>query len=98
MSTDPLITLAEEPRQYVLSLELPGSARDHISLLVENGTISLFYAPPAAVSRLSSQRDASHTWKLPADVEAASIVADLRNGVLRVRLPRVSQSRSWWPR
>ncbi|MDB6140776.1 MAG: Hsp20/alpha crystallin family [Verrucomicrobiaceae bacterium] len=76
----------EEPRQYLLRVEFPGLAREQVGVRVEEGMLQI----------RGGQRPPS-TFKLPGDVDPRSVVADFRDGVLQVRLPRLSLKRSWWP-
>ena len=101
------VAVSEEPRQYLLRIELPGLAREQVGVLVENGMVRILSGnvPASGGHEVSSwqSEDSRHgkvmsVWSLPDDVEACSVVADFRDGVLNVRLPKVSRARSWWPR
>ncbi|MDB6120200.1 MAG: hypothetical protein JWO08_3981 [Verrucomicrobiaceae bacterium] len=100
--TEVPVAVFEEPCQYLLQIELPGMAREHIGLLVEDGMVRVLKGPFSTSPGLpegSHGREVMSAWRLPADVEACSVVADFRDGVLKVRLPRASRARSAfaWP-
>lgn len=86
------MSVAEEPRQYLLKMNLPGLDRREVGISVEDGTLRVTDYTPNSLphGRLMSAID------LPDDVAACSVVADIQDGVLRVRLPRKSPHRSWW--
>ena len=100
------IEVSEDPRQYLLRVELPGMTRQHVGVQVEDGMLRILggHRPPSAGSGISShplkgmlQMRAMGALNLPEDVDPCSVVADFREGVLLVRLPRISRGRSWWP-
>ena len=96
------VAVFEEPRQYLLQIELPGMAREQIGLLVEDGMVRILkgsFSTSSGLPEGSRDREVMSAWRLPADVETCSVVADFRDGVLKVRLPRASRARSsfGWP-
>ena len=100
------IEVSEDPRQYLLRVELPGMTRQHVGVQVEDGMLRILggQRPPSGGSCVSStplkgtlQMRAMSALNLPEDVDPCSVVADVREGVLLVRLPRISRGRSRWP-
>lgn len=96
-----LVAVSEEPRQYLLKMELPGLAREQVEVDVEQDTLRIWSRPAQpspSFGRASRQPlEVMSAWKLPHDVDPCSVVADFRNGLLQVRLPRLVRQRSWWP-
>lgn len=66
---------------FTLSLDLPGVARDQISIGVEGQVLRIETKPEAA-------RQAKYAWELPQDVDVAASSAKLENGVLTLTLAR----------
>ena len=100
------IEVSEDPRQYLLRVELPGMDRQQVGVQVEGGMLRILggHRPPSGESCVSYnplndtlQMRAMSALNLPEDVDPCSVVADFRGGVLLVRLPRISRGRSWWP-
>ena len=83
-----------EPLQYLLEVELPGMDKEDVGVQVEQGMLRIMNGAERA--RLGSGAVVG-AMRLPQDVATCSVVADFRGGVLRVRLPRSVQKRSWWP-
>ena len=86
------VAVQVEPRQYLLRMNLPGLAREEVGVQVEEGILRI-------VGRRSASSDVSGmlgNMLLPQDVATCSVVADFRDGILQVRLPRASLTRSWW--
>jgi HSP20 family protein len=82
-------------REVVLKAELPGLRREDIDLTVEHSTLTIRAARRADESVADSQYHrrerlcgtCSRSFTLPNTVDAASVKADYRDGVLTVRLP-----------
>ena len=92
------MAVSEEPRQYLLKVDLPGWDREQVGIHVEDGMLQILGAQRQGSSSFTGgQHDVMSALSLPHDVDPCSVVADFRDGVLRVRLPRMSQKRSWWP-
>ncbi len=91
--------VCEEPRQYLLTLPLPGWAREQVEVDVEQNTLRIWgsLTRPASLRERQRPLEVMSTWALPHDVDPCSVVADFRDGLLRVRLPRIARQRSWWP-
>lgn len=94
-----LVVVSEEPRQYLLKVELPGLAREQVEVDVEQDTLRIWGSPAQSSFSPGPRRslEVMSAWKLPHDVDPCSVVADFRNGLLQVRLPRIVRQRSWWP-
>ena len=96
------MAVSEEPRQYLLRVELPGLARSQVGVQVQERMLHILggrQQPVSSRSENPGHREVMSALRLPEDVDACSVVADFRNGVLQVRLPRTmsQRRRSWWP-
>ena len=92
----PSFDVFESAGEYTVKSDLPGFDKDSISLTYENKTLTLSgQRKRAEVEGLRYHRlesfsgKFSRSIKLPADVDATKISADLVNGVLTVRVPKV---------
>jgi HSP20 family protein len=85
----------------VIKAELPEMKRDAISVTVEHGTLTISgeRALPADVKREDYRRVErsygrfSRRFALPTSVDASKVVAEYKDGVLNVRLPRREESK-----
>ena len=91
----PVYEVKETPESYGVTVYLPGVAKDSVELTSEDGQFRLFarrsWQQPegwTAVYRESS--DAAYELVLAHEnvIDADKIVAELRDGVLRVSLPK----------
>lgn len=95
----PPVDLHETPDHYVITAEVPGLQRDDVQIQVQEGRLTL--------SGVRRERELaceqyhrverghgsfSRTFQLPVPVEAEQITADLRDGVLTVTCPKVTEA------
>lgn len=73
--------------QYLIELVVPGLSREDTEILVKNDILSVKYLK--SPHRMSTK--GSH-WRLPDDVDVESIVAECKNGILTITLPRLSKN------
>lgn len=90
---DVALSLHEQPQGYRLLAELPGVKRDALDIELENGVLSLrgrFPAWQANGNGAAAQHGPVFERKirLPDDVDAAAIRAELADGILTLDLPR----------
>lgn len=96
----PSVDIAESKKAYRISVEVPGIEPDQIDLHVEGDTLVL-----SGEKRQESEDDDEgfhrversygqfrRVLALPEDADADGIKADFKNGVLKIRVPRVKQS------
>ncbi len=90
-----------EKKELVLKAELPDVAREDVSVTVENSTLTVsgerkldteirkeqFHRIERVYGRFS------RSFSLPATVDAGKIAAEVKNGVLTVRLPFREEAR-----
>lgn len=93
----PAVDLYETADQYVVSVELPGLSRDDFQIAVQDGKVILRGQRPArpATSEQFHRVERGHghfsrTFTLPQPIDDTGIVADLRNGILTVTLPKLA--------
>ena len=67
---------------FTLTLDLPGIAKEELSIGVEGQILRIETKPEAA-------RQAKYAWELPQDVDVSASAAKLENGVLTLTLTRV---------
>jgi HSP20 family protein len=97
----PAIDVAEYEHELVVVAELPGVKKEDIKILVQDGVLALSgeRKGPAAPeeSRWIRTEIASGSFsrsvELPVPVKEDSITAELKNGVLRVVLPKSDRAR-----
>jgi HSP20 family protein len=75
----------ESPEAWVLRLDLPGFAKDEISLHVENDVLRL---AAETTGENPFARKVDRQWKLGSRIDVANIAAALSNGVLEITLPK----------
>ncbi len=75
----------ETPDAWVLRLDLPGFAKENVSLKVEDQTLRLT-AETAAENPFSRKVD--RQWKLGSRIDGTAIKATLDHGVLEITLPK----------
>ncbi|MGA7123776.1 MAG: Hsp20/alpha crystallin family protein [Polyangiaceae bacterium] len=92
----PPVDVFENADELLIVADVPGVRGDEIDLRVENDMLSLHArravaqeAPPALV-REYEEVDFSTTFRIPAGIDAAAIVAETKNGTLVVRLPKAA--------
>jgi HSP20 family molecular chaperone IbpA len=69
-----------------LRLDLPGVAREDLSIGVEGQVLRIETRPEAS-------RQAKYAWEIPQDVDVSASSAKLENGVLTLTLPRTQPER-----
>lgn len=98
----PPVDVFENADELLIVADVPGVANDGIDLRVENDTLTLAArrngagdasASPALV-REYDEVDFAATFRIPAGIDAGSIVAETKNGTLVVRLPKAAAAKS----
>jgi HSP20 family protein len=97
----PPIDIHEAPEGLILEADLPGVARDDLSVVLEDNVLELRaeVRPPwpegarplHEESRVAAFR---RSFILSDEVERAKITAELSNGVLRLTLPKAERDRT----
>jgi HSP20 family protein len=90
----PELDLYESDTEYLLQLDVPSASPDTLKVQVLGNTLQIHAegAPAdhgADVARMTYER----TVQLPAEVDAASATAQLRNGILEIRIAKSAAAR-----
>ena len=99
---NPEVDLYETEAAFVLEVDLPGIREEDVEVTVDKGDLVL--RGTRTVSRTSTQgnfhyrerRSGNFTrrLRLPASVDHTQIRAEVKNGVLRITLPKARQERN----
>ncbi|ELY65932.1 Hsp20/alpha crystallin family protein [Natrinema versiforme] len=92
------VDVADTDEEYIVTADLPGYETDDIDLTLSNGTLRLEadridaddYAEGRYIRRERTETSASRRIRLPEPVDEEGVAAGFENGVLTVRLPKVS--------
>lgn len=99
-TTLPAVDIVENEGGYELVAELPGVKKDDVKISIEARTLTLsgerkHYGFPEGTTMLHHETQTDpfrRSFELPEEVEASAISAELNNGILRVRLPKVEKA------
>ena len=93
----PPVDLYETADAYVLTAEIPGMDRDDIDIQTGEGHLTLSGARQerAMACEQFHRLERGHgsfqrTFQLPLPIDAAAVTADLKDGVLTVRIPKLA--------
>jgi len=93
----PPVDLYETTDAYVLTAEIPGMDRDDIDIQTGEGhlTLSGVRQERAMACEQFHRLERGHgsfqrTFQLPLPIDAAAVTADLKDGVLTVRIPKLA--------
>ena len=81
-SIAPAVDIYENDGGYLVLADLPGVGIEGVDIRYEEGELSLIGR------RDEARRDFRRVFKIPEDVDAEAIGAELDNGVLELRLPK----------
>jgi HSP20 family protein len=97
----PLIDIHEGPDGLILEADLPGATDDHVSIQLEDNVLSLHArvpspAPGGARPLLEEYHvaDFYRSFILSDEVDRSKITAELKNGVLRLMLPKAGRAQT----
>ena len=89
----PLVDIYENDDEILLHADMPGVEKDNIKVNIDNGTLTL-----SAVRNLGAKRTATweefgdleykRSFSVPQTIDVSKIDAELKNGVLRLHLPK----------
>jgi len=96
----PLCDIYETADELVLLADMPGTGPDQVDLKFENGLLTIYgRCPPRreenarAVLAEYGVGDYYRSFEINEDIDAEKIGAELRNGVLAVRLPKMEAAK-----
>jgi len=97
----PLIDIHEGPEGLILEADLPGVAEGNVSIQLEDNVLVLQAKVPSPLpegARVLHQEfhvgDYYRSFILSDEVERSRITAELRNGVLRLLLPKAERAKT----
>ena len=96
----PLIDIHEGPEGLVLEADLQGASEENLTIQLEDNVLSLRakLAPPHEGARVLHEEyriaDYYRSFILSDEVERSKISAELRNGVLRLILPKAERAKT----
>lgn len=96
----PAVDIYENQDELLLVVDLPGVAPDQLMLDLDKDTLTIIgrrpASPPEGARILTGQGfgwDFKRQFTVPAQIDQDRIKADLKDGVLEVRLPRSERSK-----
>ncbi len=97
----PAVDIAEREHAYDLVAELPGVKREDIKISFEKGTLSIrgerkHYGFPEGTKVLLHETNTQpfgRVFQLPDEVDVNGISAEMKDGMLRIQLPKTEQAR-----
>lgn len=96
----PPVNVFNEGEDFVVVAELPGVRKEDLDVQVRGDTLrikgkkTLAYEPNSSVHRRErAAGEFDRTLTLPAQLDAAKVAAEYKDGVLTVRLPRAESER-----
>ena len=95
----PAVDLHETADDYVIAAEVPGMGRETLDIQVHEGRITISGVRPERTGACEQYHRIerghggfSRTFQLPLPIDADAITADLRDGILTVRCPKVTEA------
>ncbi len=98
----PRVDVVENKENFVVRAELPGMKKDEVKLTLENNVLSL-----SGEKRHEEKRDEDNyhlmetrygkferSFRLTDNIDRSNIVADYKDGVLTITLPKTKESQS----
>jgi HSP20 family protein len=94
----PSLDISETKKDFVIKAELPGMDADNIDLTVDKGVLTISgerkeektEEDENCYCRETSYGSFRRSVRLPTDVDAEKIAADYKNGMLKVKLPKLN--------
>jgi HSP20 family molecular chaperone IbpA len=96
----PVYEIAEDDHGYTVTVQLPGVAKDGLEITAQEGELTLTgrraWAPPAdwtALYRETPRANFALTLSHGNDIAADKIGAELKDGILRLTLPKAEAAK-----
>ena len=94
----PVVDIYENDDEILLHADMPGVAKENVTVNVDNGKLAI-----SGVSHLESSGAANweefgdveyqRTFSVPQSIDVAKVNAELKDGVLRLHLPKTEAAR-----
>ena len=99
MEWRPTVDISETQKDYLIKVELPEVEKEDVDVAIENGILTIsgerhFESEEETETkhRIESMYGRfARSFTLPSDVDEANISARSKNGVLKVRLPKIEE-------
>jgi HSP20 family protein len=96
----PVIDVRDQEKEHVLVAELPGLKKDEVKISLHEGVLTISGERKVAdlpekatwIRNEILRGSFSRRFKLPRDVDAGGVSAELKNGILRIVLPKSEKS------
>lgn len=100
----PAVDIAEDPKAYTITADLPDVKKEDVNVSVDNGVLSIS-GERRHESQEGDQKDKKfhriersygkyvRTFRLPDEVDAAKVAAQFKDGVLIVTLPKTTEAK-----
>jgi HSP20 family protein len=96
----PLINVFNDGEDFVLVAELPGVKKEDLDIQVRGDTLRIqgkktvsYEEGASAHRRERAAGEFDRTLTLPAEIDATKVVAEYRDGILTLRLPRAESAK-----
>ncbi|MBB83318.1 MAG: heat-shock protein Hsp20 [Deltaproteobacteria bacterium] len=95
----PDVDILEDPEAFMILADLPGASEESVDIHLEKGILTLDarVADPGGDSRprYAEYREGGYhrEFRVSDEIDAASVSARMRDGVLELRLPKSAESR-----
>lgn len=89
----PAVDVFENADEYLLLCDMPGAKKDELRITFQNDTLSLECPRKEAVEGVKLLRETqadsfARSFLVPKGIDADKIAAELKDGVLRIHLPK----------
>ena len=100
-TTSPKVNITETPKEFVISMLVPGYAKDKLKITAEKETLTVKGEKPEQTlgenERLTRREfqvgGFTRSFRLPETVDIAAVRAEHVDGVLHVHIPRVEPAK-----
>jgi len=97
----PLANISETDKEYLIKAELPEVRKEDVKVTVDNNVITISgerrqqkeHKDESEIRVESMYGNFQRSFSLPENVDTNAIHAESRDGVLRIRLPKIAQSK-----
>jgi HSP20 family protein len=100
-ASDPAMDITEYENEYAAIVELPGVKKEDVKITFEKNVLTVegvrkpYEIPQDARVLLNEMRvhNFSRSIRVPVEIDATNISAELENGILKIVLPKSQESR-----
>ena len=98
----PVANISETDAEYLIKAELPEVSKEDVKVTVDENVITISGERKSAVEHKDEKQhrvesfygNFARSFRLPDDADVAAIQAESRNGVLKVRVPKLPAARA----